>query len=205
MNIHDKAIAIILKTIPLLLFLTLLSCKQELVSYYYPNASLANRLHHGFVFHFDEFQSFAQLQDSMVHFHKHHQFEFPIFLIQEKNNNHYLAPEYTLGCFPPLTKYRNEFGISKDSVWKNHVTYAVKDLNTLLSKDLLNFNKDTLWSESPSKLRISFLDPDKETIADLKDHLVSVFRIYNQIEKNDSMELNIALSKTVILEPLPLE
>ena len=185
--------------------LTLSSCKKEHVSFYYPNSSIYGDLSQGFTYDFDSIESVRQLQDSLWNFHRNHSERFPVFFIQQEDQGYYFAPFYNSEDLPPITKFRNELGVSKDSVWKNEELFSINRLNDLLKKDLFNFGKDSLFSETPEKMRVTFLHLETKSISELKESLLTIFQVYNQLDKNDAIRLNISLRETFIPKAVPLE
>jgi hypothetical protein len=75
-------------------------------------------------------------------------------------------------------------------------------LELKLKENLLNFGKNNKYADNPEKFKITFLNPEKESILEIKENIIKVFETYNKIEKmnNRKLQLNILFQK----EPLNL-
>lgn len=182
----------------------LLSCESGKTSFYYPNKQSFLELKNKDTLYLDQFTTFEQIIDSLWYYNSNEEDKNPIFLIEENNIQYFLKPvALSVGFKPPTEKIRNQIGISKDSIIKNETVYSIDSLNIILIKDLLNYGKNNNLAESPQKLIISFFKPDNESIPNLKNSLLKLFKTYNLINNKDTLELNIRMDRFFIPEPLP--
>ena len=79
----------------------------------------------------------------------------------------------------------------------------IDNLEKKLRKNLLNFGKNNKYADNPEKFKITFLNPEKESMLEMKESIIKVFETYNKIEKKnkEKLQLNILFQK----EPLNLK
>ncbi len=188
------------------IFLQFSSCvKKSKKDFYYPNKQKFENVLNKDTINILSFSSFKEFKSEMWNFYRNKPDKNPVLLIENEDKRYFIKYIDEIGCMPPIYKMKNLIAISKDSVYKLKKYYSIDSLASILETDLLNYGKNTKYSDNPKSLRIQFLHPEKESIVDLKNSLLNIFTIYNKInlKVKDSIELNIEFQELMILKPFP--
>ena len=193
-----------LKRILYILFIgnIIISCsKIENKRFYYPTKEFFAGEKKFDTLNFDNFSNFRDIQNTLWKSLSNHE-STSIFLITKGNVEYYFYVPMEYENINLLLKYKNFVSISKDSIFQWERTYHINNLELKLKENLLNFGKNNKYADNPEKFKITFLNPEKESILEIKENIIKVFETYNKIEKmnNRKLQLNILFQK----EPLNL-
>jgi hypothetical protein len=185
----------------------LINCEQkEKRNFFYPSIKRFEEIKNKDTLIIKEFKSYKNITDTLWYYTKHLKNKTPVFITENRNNKYYLKTvDLNYSCLPGIIKIKNIIVISKDSVFKQGDYYSIDSLENILKTDLLNNRKNNHFADSHKKLTIQLLRPYEQSIEELNNQLISLFNIFNDINKknNDTLTLNIDFEELIILKPPP--